>query len=568
MRTEWAVECLALLVTAIVSLIVAFLIRRKSDIPGVRTLCALMVAVAGWSLVAGLEAAVPGFRLKLLFSTLEYVGSGSAAALLLQFAVQHAGKGEWLAGRTRVLLWLLPAVNVGLVATNAVHGLVWSGFSHVPDSTLLIYEHGVGFYGILAGIYLYITVATFFLLRTALRPSALPRRQAIAILAGIPIPWAASLIYAAVPGAFNGLNITPLAFFFVGCMLAVSITRWRVFDLTPIARDVLVEQMEDAFVVIDAAGNIVDRNRAATEQFGIGARQVGRKAECVLPFWGDLQTADGHVGSCCTRLEAATGAARHVLARLTPVDNRDGTHLGSLVMLHDITLRHQTEQALRETNEALRRKLLENERLQRELRDQALRDPLTGLRNRRYLEDVLPVEVGRAEESGAPLSLVVVDIDRFKSVNDAHGHARGDEMLNALGGLIQQRLSEPQSAGRYGGDEFMVILPNTGLDAAVSWAESLRRLFEPIAAAYNGSIRAATLSAGVASYPEHGASGADLFHTADVALYEAKNSGRNCVCVGSVGVSISRRFPGCCSGPDVRERHDARMTQERFPNRS
>ena len=512
-----------------------------------------MIAVAGWSLAGGLEAAIPGFRSKLLFSTLEYVGSGAAAALLLQFAMQHAGRGEWLAGRMRVLLWLLPAVNVALVATNAWHGLVWSGFSYVADSTLLIYEHGAGFYGILAGIYLYITVATFFLLRTALRPSALPRRQAIAILTTIPIPWAASLVYAAVPGAFNGLNITPLAFFFVGCTLILSITRWRVFDLTPIARDVLVERMEDAFVVIDAAENIVDCNRAATERFGIGSRKMGEKAECVLPFWEKLQTADEEGGGCCIRLEAADGTVRQASVRLTPVDNRDGTHLGSLVMLHDITLRHQTEQALRESNDALRKKLLENERLQRELRDQALRDPLTGLRNRRFLEDVLPVEVGRAEESGASLSLVVVDIDRFKSVNDAHGHARGDEMLKALGQLIQQGLREPQSAGRYGGDEFMVILPDMGLDAAVAWAESLRRMFEPIAAAYNGSIRAATLSAGVASYPEHGTSGADLFHTADVALYEAKNAGRNCVCVGSVGVSISRRFPGCCSGIDVCE---------------
>lgn len=542
MSVELTVECVALLATAIVSLIVAHLIRTKTSVAGMRTLCALMVAIAGWSLVAGLEAAVSAFRLKLLFSTLEYVGSGATIALLLQFSMRHAGKGAWLTRRRVILLWLLPVLNVALVATNGWHGLVWSGFSTVSaDRGLLIYQHGAGFYAILGGIYLYIAAATLLLVRTVLRPSMLPRRQAIAILVAIPIPWAASLVYAVVPGVFGGLNITPLAFFFVGGSLVLSITRWRVFDLTPIARDVLVEQMEDAFVVVDAEGNIVDCNHAAKRMLGVGSEQIGRPAGSVLPFWADLVGSRTRGGSCYTRLQQPDGVVRHVSVQLTSVDDNEGTPQGALAMVHDITQRHQAERALRESNEALQRKLFENERLQRELREQALRDPLTGLRNRRFLEDVLPVEVRRAEQLGGCVSLVVVDIDRFKTINDAHGHARGDEMLQALGRLVQTKLREPQSAGRYGGDEFMVILPHVSLGEAVAWAESLRQLFEPIAAAYNGSVRAATLSAGVASYPEHGKTGADLFHAADVALYQAKNSGRNRVRIGSAPASSGDR---------------------------
>lgn len=545
MSIELTFECLALLATAAVSLAVAQLIRTRKNMPGTMTLCALMVAIAGWALAAGLEAAVASLHLKLLFSTLEYVGSGATVALLLQFSVQHAGKGAWLTRRRKILLWLLPAANLALVATNAWHGLVWSGFSVVGvGESFLIYEHGIGFFAILGGIYVYVAAATLLLVRTALAPSMLPRRQAIAILISIPIPWVASLVYAVVPGVLGGLNITPLAFFFVGCSFVLSITRWRVFDLTPIARDVLVEQMEDAFVVIDVRGNIVDCNHAATCLLGIGPDQIGRSAELVLPFWGDLVTATGPAGRHCTRLRSADGAVRHASVLLTPIDNGEGAPLGSLIMVHDITQRHEIELALRESNEALQRKLLENEELQRELREQALRDPLTGLRNRRFLESVLPVQVRRAKERDASVSLVVVDIDRFKTINDAHGHVRGDDMLKALGRLIRKKLRDPQSAGRYGGDEFMVVLPDTDLDAAVAWTESLRLLFEPIAAAYNGSIRAATLSAGVASYPEHGGDAADLIHAADVALYDAKNSGRNCVRVGSAKTVLKARSLG------------------------
>ncbi|MBN1857582.1 diguanylate cyclase [Candidatus Bipolaricaulota bacterium] len=546
MSLELTVECLALFATAAISLVVAHLIRSKKRISGVTELLALMIAVAGWALVAGLEATVVAFRLKLLFSTLEYVGSGATMALLLRFAVQHAGKGAWLTRNRKALLWLLPALNVALVATNGWHGLVWSGFSPASaESHLLIYEHGAGFYAILGGIYLYIAAATLLLLYTALRTSVIPRRQAIAILITIPIPWAASLLYAVSPGVINGLNIIPMAFFFVGCSLVLSITRWRVFDLAPIARDMLVERMEDAFVVIDAQQSIVDYNRAATRMLGIGLEQIGRRAELLLPFWSELvEIAGDRERACCTPLRMGDGVPRHASVQLTSVENKDGIPLGALVMVHDVTQRHQVELALRESNEALQRKLVENEQLQRELREQALRDPLTGLHNRRFLEDILPVEIRCAEEEGGSVSLVVVDIDRFKTVNDVHGHARGDAMLTALGNLIRNKLRGPQSAGRYGGDEFMVILPQAPLNEAVAWADSLRRLFEPIAAAYNGSIRAATLSAGVAAYPEHGSTGADLFHVADVALYKAKNAGRNCVCVGSPQMSLDDRSIG------------------------
>ncbi len=563
---ELTVECLALLATAIISLVVAHLIGSKKSISGMTTLCALMIAIAGWSLAAGLEAAVIPFRLKLLFSTLEYVGSGATMALLLQFAVVHAGNGAWLTGNRKALLWVVPVLNTALVATNGWHGLVWTGFLPASaENHLLIYEHGAGFYAILGGIYLYIAAATLLLLYTALRPSVLPRRQAIAILITIPIPWAASILYAFLPAVFNGLNIIPMAFFFVGCLLFWSITRWRVFDLAPIARDVLVERMEDAFVVIDARQNIVDCNCAATRTLGIGPEQIGQPAAALLPFWTDLVATGEPEGCCHTCLQLPDGTVWHASAQLTSVANKDGVPVGALIMVHDVTQRHQTELALRESNEALQQKLVENEQLQRELREQMLRDPLTGLRNRRFLEDVLPVEVRRAKEQGGCVSLVVVDIDRFKTVNDAHGHACGDSMLTALGNLVKSTLREPQSAGRYGGDEFMVILPHTPLAEAVAWADSLRRAFESIAAAYNGSIRAATLSAGVAAYPEHGRTGADLFHVADVALYEAKNLGRNCVRVGLPQASTDGRSAGNAVQPKTIESDPDPSSASDFP---
>jgi diguanylate cyclase (GGDEF)-like protein len=158
---------------------------------------------------------------------------------------------------------------------------------------------------------------------------------------------------------------------------------------------------------------------------------------------------------------------------------------------------------------------------------QALVDGLTGLANRRHCERALATELARSERTGAPFALVLADVDRFKVVNDTHGHPAGDEILRELGARLEEGLRETDLAARWGGEEFALLLPGTGLQEALTIVERIRLdLVGRPFVLESGIAITVTASFGVAALPQ--SRGADeLLGGADAALYAAKRGGRN-----------------------------------------
>lgn len=184
--------------------------------------------------------------------------------------------------------------------------------------------------------------------------------------------------------------------------------------------------------------------------------------------------------------------------------------------------------SLRESRRQLGDRLEEITALQAQLQEQALRDPLTGLYNRRYLDQTLQRALADCAASGTPLALVLIDIDRFKRINDTYGHPAGDEMIRRLGDLLGERVRDAGPVVcRYGGEEFLLMLPGTTLDAAAALAEELRVAFESTEVAVGGHRMRTTLSSGISGFPEHPAQPELLVRLADQALYKAKLGGRN-----------------------------------------
>lgn len=169
---------------------------------------------------------------------------------------------------------------------------------------------------------------------------------------------------------------------------------------------------------------------------------------------------------------------------------------------------------------------LSNIALRDKLRSQALKDPLTGLYNRRYMEDSLQRFVSLSQRSGTPASVVLIDLDHFKKLNDDHGHLIGDTILRAVAEAVSGTLRESDIACRYGGEELLVILPDCALADAVYKAEVIRARIETLSNVHGVRV---TASLGVASSPENSNTVQDLILQADTALYEAKRGGRNCV---------------------------------------
>src|SRR4051812_5254825 len=172
---------------------------------------------------------------------------------------------------------------------------------------------------------------------------------------------------------------------------------------------------------------------------------------------------------------------------------------------------------------------LENARLHQIVERQALVDGLTGISNRRHCEDSLSGEIARADRLGTPLTLVLADLDDFKSINDAHGHAVGDEVLREFAAVLRATVRESDLAGRWGGEEFLLLLPGADGEGGAQLADRVRRgLAERTFLGKDGAAFTVSCSFGVAQHSE-GGDERELFANADRALYRAKRRGKNCV---------------------------------------
>jgi diguanylate cyclase (GGDEF)-like protein len=169
---------------------------------------------------------------------------------------------------------------------------------------------------------------------------------------------------------------------------------------------------------------------------------------------------------------------------------------------------------------------LANLKLRETLRSQAIRDPLTGLFNRRYLEETMERELNRVKRQKTTLGVIMMDLDHFKEYNDTFGHSAGDGLLSALGILLKGQIRGEDIACRYGGEEFLLILPGASLEVALERAESLRQAVKEMHQHHQG-LKPTTLSLGVAVYPDHGDTGLEIIKAADAALYRAKQAGRD-----------------------------------------
>lgn len=199
---------------------------------------------------------------------------------------------------------------------------------------------------------------------------------------------------------------------------------------------------------------------------------------------------------------------------------------------------------------------LANLRLRDTLHAQAVRDPLTGLFNRRYLEETLLREMSRIKRKSASLAILMLDLDHFKLINDNFGHDAGDAMLVAVGKLLRENVRQEDIPCRYGGEEFTLIMPETTAETARHRADRLRRLIRKLRLHDHGEqLMKITASVGVAICPDHGETAEDVLRAADAALYLAKQMGRDCVVQAfDGGVANPASVAGLDTGPAPKKR--------------
>ncbi len=182
---------------------------------------------------------------------------------------------------------------------------------------------------------------------------------------------------------------------------------------------------------------------------------------------------------------------------------------------------------LRASEQTLSQQLSDIKVLQAKLQEQASRDPLTGLYNRRFMDTIAGREIARCDRDHQHMAVMMVDVDHFKKVNDTHGHAGGDEVLKMLSALFLEKVRTTDVACRYGGEEFLLLLPGMTAEIAMLRANQWRSAFADRTVEFGGAPIQCTISVGVSIYPNHGENMEELTRCADLALYRAKKQGRN-----------------------------------------
>lgn len=523
---------ITLLATTIISGAVSVLLWHRRALPGGIALALLMAAVTGWALVAALEAVSVSLAAKIFWSKLEYLGSGTTLTLYLFFVLQRAGFRIHLGSRRTLALWLLPIVNFSLAFTNDWHGLLWTGFEPSPiGANQIVYQHGPVFFGMLAALYTYALLGSILLIRSTFHAGLIGKRQNWAVLISGLTPLAGGLLYAMNPAWLGGINITPMSLGVTGLVLAVGLIGMRYFDIAPVARDTVFEVMDDGVLVLNESNQIVDINPSACRFLGADSSCIGRTADSVLAPWPGLLERCRRPEAAHYEVQLSEEPLRVIAARLTPIIGKNLVHSGLIIMLHPITARVQNQRKLQEAHDQLQEQVTEITRLQESVRDQAIHDALTGLFNRRYLEETLPRELASSRRRNAPMSVILLDVDHFKTVNDTFGHQAGDRTLQRLAALLDESTREGDIACRYGGDEFVLVLPDTSLADAMDKAEALRMGCRSLELDQDG-LPGVTISLGVACSPDHGDDSGLILLVADRALYQAKEDGRDRVHAG------------------------------------
>jgi diguanylate cyclase (GGDEF)-like protein/PAS domain S-box-containing protein len=274
-------------------------------------------------------------------------------------------------------------------------------------------------------------------------------------------------------------------------------------------------------IAIMEDGKFTYSNAKFNEIFGYSADEIQRLGPLDVTAESDRQLVAESVGK---RLSGAVERADYVFHGL----RKNGSMID--VEIHGSTMEIGGKRALISlVMDVTERTRVEREvqALQERLREQSLRDALTGLYNRRYLEESLGRELILAKRNGHPISLIIGDLDHFKAINDQYGHLGGDEVLRTFGALLKRHARGSDIYCRYGGEEFLLVLPEMTKENAVKRAELLRSMMAATPVSFGASAIAVTATFGVATFPQDGLSGDEVIAAADRALYAAKAAGRN-----------------------------------------
>ena len=520
-----------------------------------------------WTVGYALELASVSLAAKLFWANLQFVGLFAIPVLWLGVTQRALGWADIARSRWLVLTVLIAAL-LAVVFLNPHHlfrghpALLIGG--PVP---LLAPDYGPLFYALCVPFSLtLVAISVTGFVRAAHSGQPLYRARAVLLLGAMLLPIVGGALYMAGAGPWREFDPASATLSVASVLCGVALLRYRAFDVAPLAREALVDQLADGIVVVNDRGLLIDFNAAAAALLPeLRASALGSPVGEVFAARPELATAlrrpdkavevrehresreDGEdveageaIGACGageawparddppvvavdTSEPGAALRRRHFSLVRTALHDHSGRALGEAVVFHDLTRRLELFARV--------------ERL-------ATTDELTGLLTRRQLNELGERELARARRQRLPIAVLLFDLDRFKAINDRHHHATGDDVLRAVAAACRAELRVTDLFGRYGGDEFCAVLPDLDGEGAGVIAERLRAAVAGVAVWHGGELVRTSASIGVAGCREaSGETVAGLVRIADAGLYAAKRRGGDRVVIDAASVLPTAASP-------------------------
>ncbi len=517
---------------------IAVILSRKPYTPGIRSITYMLGGLGIWSFAYAMITLYPTIEDKQFWLKLENIGIVSVPVLWFFFTFRYSMSDNWLSHKpVRLLFWVIPMITLVMLFSGRWLNLYYTSI-HLATETggPLIIDRGPWYLIQIIQNYALTLLGMAALLWSIIQSRRIYRRQFLLLIGAVLIPFLLNLLYQLFPGFIPfftaPIDLTPLSFNATAILIATSIFRLHLFDLVPIARSTVMEHIPEMVFVFDSHDRVVDANFVAQKWLGKSIEEIsGQDPVDVFREWPQLLSNFFFTEFTSEEIQIPGNPPRTLELVITPIYNRSNILEGRVILAHDITQRKNLENDLKEVNKSLQVQLAENESLRAKLQEQAIRDPLTGAFNRRFFAESLDKEVARSIRDGVPFSVVIMDVDHFKQFNDTFGHKCGDIVLQSLANFLKDNTRRGDIICRYGGEEFVILMPDASLASAYERAEMWRSKFESYIVEYEGQSLSITFSVGVAGYPVHGVTGDEVLQSADRALYLSKTNGRNRVTV-------------------------------------
>jgi diguanylate cyclase (GGDEF)-like protein len=475
----------------------------------------LMVCMTIYALGYAFELTCGSLSGMLFWNKIQYLGIPFIPALWIIMAARYAGRDSWITRPVLMGLFVLSAITLVANYTNSFHHLF---YTHIGIDTQGLFpvidlHWGPFYYLHIAYVNIALLTGNILLIGTYRRAAPRYRKQAAVVMAGSVLPWLGLLVYLSglTP---RGIDTTPIALTLASPFLAWGLFRYRLLDFAPVAKESVFASMEDGAIILDKENRVIDINRKGRLIFpDVTSKKFGLDIMELLPGASEIGDLLVSLDRKSVEMRIPSGRDMQIFRiRLTPIVNRKGREMAKILLLHEIT---------------------EEVRMTEKLQALATTDDLTGAFNRRHFFFLGRNEIARAGRYEHPISVIIIDLDHFKRVNDTWGHEAGDNVLRAASRAFRSVLRNTDYFARYGGEEFAVILPETPIEEAKAVAERLRAKIgeQTIPVSAEERIRI-TASLGVAGMDRIGKMTLDgLIRAADRSLYAAKAAGRDCVCI-------------------------------------